>query len=151
MTGPLETRLALAEVAARYAQAVDRRRRADLVALFTTDAVLVQPPALVRRGKNAELAGNETIATGLLAAVGHLHATHHVVGQQVVETCERDSAIAETYCMAHHLYTHGDGLRDNSLAIRYRDEFRLEAGQWRIARRELVVDFAEDRAVTQPG
>ena len=151
MVASLETKLALSDVTARYAQAVDRRNQDVLAALFTADAVLIQPPALVRPNRDAELRGNAEIAAGLVAAVAHLRATHHVVGQQIIAASDRDTASAETYCTAHHIYARRDDIRDHSIAIRYQDTFRRDESGWRIARRELQIDFAEDRPVTQPG
>ncbi len=151
MAASLETRVALGDVTARYAQAVDRHDRDALTALFTVDAVLVQPPALLRRNQDAELHGNAEIAAGVLTAVAHLRATRHLIGQQVIDTSDGDTASAETYCTAHHIYARGDDVRDNTIAIRYRDTFRRDEDGWRIARRELQVDFTDDRPVTQPG
>lgn len=146
----LADRLALADLAGRYAAAVDARDAAALTELFTPDAVLVQPPALVRRGRGAEVSGAEAVVAAVLGATAHLHSTHHAVGQQVLDVGE-DTATGQTYCLAHHVYAGKDGFRDNSLALRYQDEYRRVDGRWLLARRRLVVDFAEDRAVTVPG
>ena len=56
MSSPVEDRLALADVVARYARAVDRRDPAVLRSLFADDAEFVQPPGLVRRGHDPVLA-----------------------------------------------------------------------------------------------
>ncbi|MFI6430427.1 nuclear transport factor 2 family protein [Rhodococcus oryzae] len=143
-------RLDLADLVGRYAAAVDGRDTAALAGLFTTDAEFVQPAALVRRGQSPTVAGPEQITATVLGAVGHLHSTHHAVGQQVL-TVEGDAADGLVYCQAHHIYRVEDGFRDNSLAIRYRDSYRRVDGRWLVARRELTVDFAEDRPVTVPG
>jgi ketosteroid isomerase-like protein len=143
-------RLDLADLVGRYAAAVDSRDTAALAGLFTTDAEFVQPAPLVRRGQSPTVAGPERIAATLLGAVGHLHSTHHAVGQQVL-TVDGDAADGVVYCQAHHIYRVEDGFRDNSLAIRYRDSYRRMDGRWLVARRELTVDFAEDRPVTVPG
>ncbi|WP_127782349.1 nuclear transport factor 2 family protein [Rhodococcus sp. X156] len=150
MTRTLADQLALVDLPGRYAQAVDRRDQAALLALFTDDAVLVQPAALVRKGRSAEIVGAEAVAAGLLQATGHLLGTHHVVSQQVLaEAGEHpDTAHGETYCAAHHLYQRGEETRDNVLFLRYQDTYRRVADGWRIGRRELVVDLSEDRPVT---
>ena len=54
------------------------------------------------------------------------------------------------YCLAHHLYRSGDGMRDSAITLRYRDAYRREDDRWRIARRELIVDIVDDRPVTVP-
>ncbi|MFD4181349.1 nuclear transport factor 2 family protein [Rhodococcus sp. NPDC058514] len=145
-------RAELADLVGRYAAAVDGRDAAALTALFTADAQFVQPPALVRRGQDPVTAGAESISTTVLAATAHLHSTHHAVHQQVLDRTDGDAAVGQTYCTAHHIYRAKDGtMRDNAVAIRYQDRYRKTDGRWQIARRELVVDFADDRAVTVPG
>ncbi|MFC7446796.1 nuclear transport factor 2 family protein [Rhodococcus daqingensis] len=145
-------RAELSDLVGRYAAAVDGRDAATLTGLFAADAQFVQPQALVRRDQDPVTAGAETIATTVLNATAHLHSTHHAVHQQVLDVVDVEEAAGQTYCTAHHVYRAKDGgLRDNVLAIRYQDRYRKVAGSWRIAHRELVVDFAEDRAVTVPG
>ncbi|WP_280423756.1 nuclear transport factor 2 family protein [Nocardia carnea] len=143
-------RLALTTLAARYAQAVDRRDIAAVAALCTSEVVLVLPPELNRADTPAVLRGREAVARAVVSAVSHLVATRHVVEQQVVETGTPGRAYGETYCTAHHIYTRGDGHRDNRIALRYRDTFEYSGGTWLFSRRELVVDFAEDVPVTRP-
>ena len=140
----------LSDLTGRYALAVDDRDPAALAALFTADAEFVQPPAVTRGDEAVVTRGADAIVAVVMGGTAHLHATHHAVHQQVVDV-HGDTAVGSVYCTAHHLYRGRDGLRDNVLAIRYRDDYRRVDGQWRIARRELVVDFAEDRAVTVPG
>lgn len=145
MSSELADRLALADLVAQYAIAVDRRDEA-LAALFTEDAELVQPAGLVRRGRSATLTGNVDITRGVLEAVAHLHSTRHVVHQQLVDRTG-DTARGEVYCDAHHVYATENGHRDYVVAIRYQDEYRRTDGAWRIARRELSVDLTYDVAV----
>lgn len=136
-------------LAARYALAVDDRDAAALAALFTEDAEFVQPPALTRGAGEVVTAGRDAIVATVLGGTAHLHGTHHAVHQPVVDV-DGDTAIGRVYCQAHHLYRGRDGMRDNVIAIRYRDNYRRVDGRWLIARRELTVDFAEDRTVTVP-
>lgn len=143
-------RLALTTLAARYAQAVDRRDAAAVAALCTPEVVLVLPPELSRTKVPAELRGKETVARSVVSAVSHLVATRHVFEQQVAEPDSAGRAYGETYCTAHHIYARGDGHRDNRIALRYRDTFEYSDGIWLFSRRELVVDFAEDVPVTRP-
>lgn len=138
------------ELAGRYAVAVDDRDAAALSALFAPDAEFVQPPALTRGAGELVTVGAEAIAATVLGATERLHATHHAVHQVVVDA-EGDRGTGRVYCLAHHLYPGRDGMRDNAIAIRYRDAYVRIDGRWLIARRELAVDFTEDRAVTVPG
>lgn len=138
----------LRSVVDRYAVAVDSRDRATLVGLFTLDATLVRPASAAPRGERTEVDGSEAIADLILTSLAHLELTRHEVLQQVVEPAtDGDRARAETYCTAHHIYAKGDGFRDNALRIRYRDSFERVDGNWRIARRRLLVDWSEDHPV----
>ncbi|PTR24923.1 uncharacterized protein (TIGR02246 family) [Rhodococcus sp. OK519] len=143
MSSELADRLALSDLVAQYAIAVDRRDELALMALFTADAELVQPTGLVRRGRSAILTGNTDIARGVLEAVAHLHVTRHVVNQQIVDR-SADIARGQVYGEAHHVYATETGHRDYVVAIRYQDEYLRADGAWRIARRELTVDFTYD-------
>lgn len=137
-----------ADLAGRYAVAVDQRAPAALAALFTTDAEFVRPPELTRGAGEVTTAGADTVAQAILGATAHLIRTHHAVHQVVVDVAG-DTAAGVVYCLAHHLYSDRDGQgRDHAVAIRYRDSYRRVSGRWLIARRELVVDFTEDRPVT---
>ncbi|WP_068157092.1 nuclear transport factor 2 family protein [Rhodococcus phenolicus] len=137
------------ELAARYAVAVDDRDAAALTDLFTADAEFVQPPAITRGAGEIVTVGAAAIAGVVLKSTAHLHGTRHEVHQQVVDI-DGDTATGRVYCTAHHLYRGRDGMRNNALAVRYRDTYRLIDDQWLIARRELAVDYAEDIAVTVP-
>ncbi|MET8799054.1 nuclear transport factor 2 family protein [Nocardia sp. NPDC004568] len=142
-------RLAVLTLAARYAQAVDRRDTTALVALFAPEVVFVLPPETNRTNASSELRGREPVARSVVESVSHLVATRHVVEQQVLEIATDHDARGETYCTAHHLYPRGDGHRDHRLALRYQDTFARIGGTWLFSRREIVVDFAEDVPVTR--
>ncbi|WP_413768208.1 nuclear transport factor 2 family protein [Rhodococcus pyridinivorans] len=133
----------------RYAVAVDNRDSAALAVLFTADAEFVQPPAMTRSPNKVVTVGSDAIIALVLDSTAHLHATHHAVHQQVIDV-NGDLATGWVYCLAHHLYRGRDGMRDNAYAIRYRDDYRRVNGRWQIARRELIVDFIDDRVVTVP-
>lgn len=150
MTRELADRLALTDLVAQYAIAVDRRDELALSALFTPDARLVQPTGLVRRGKDPVLDGATAVVEGVLGAVAHLHSTRHVVSQQLVDVTG-DTARGEVYCDAHHVYATESGHRDYIVSIRYLDEYRRDEDAWRIAQRELVVDFTDDREIALLG
>jgi ketosteroid isomerase-like protein len=131
--------VALRSLADRYAQAVDRRDAAALLALFAPGAVVVLPPPMARRLPSAELVGHGQIAT-LIDGVRNFVRTRHVVTQQVVDV-RGDTASGEIYCEAHHILGSDERIRDLVLALRYLDSFaRVDAG-WRFTRRELVLDW----------
>lgn len=142
-------RLALITLAARYAQAVDRRDVTAVAALCAADVLLILPAELNRTRAPAELRGRETVARTVVDAVSHLVATRHVVEQQVARSDTTGRAYGETYCTAHHIYARGAGHRDNRIALRYQDVFECRDGLWLFSSRELVVDFAEDVPVSR--
>ena len=69
-------------------------------------------------------------------------ATTHNTGNQLVEI-DGDSAWAEHYTVASHRWPlDEDGnTRDLVAAVRYVDRMERLAGQWRIARRVMVLDW----------
>jgi len=136
----LEDRLALRELADRYARAVDRRDWELAGRLFTRDCVLVGP--------GYELVGRDAILAGL-RKIDRFSATQHSVHNQLVETSD-DLATGETYCTAHHLYERDGVRRKLSWGIRYQDRCLREAGSWRYQRRELLLDWAQDLPLQQP-
>lgn len=146
-----DDRLAIQDLVARYARAADSRDVEELVALFSVEAELVRPPALLPKGDAAVLRGRQAIADSIVAALKPLHATYHLLGQQTA-TVNGDTATGEVYCMAHHIYLRGtdgnrDSFHDNVMAVRYHDTYERGPAGWVFTRREPVVVFSEDRPV----
>jgi len=135
----LEDRQALRDLAYRYARAVDRRDWALAGELFTRDCVLVGP--------GYELVGRDGILAGL-RRIDQFRATQHSVHNQLVEI-SGDAATGETYCTAHHLYERDGVRRKLSWGIRYQDRCVRDAGSWRYARRELLLDWTQDLPLEQ--
>jgi hypothetical protein len=147
----LADRLAIREVVDLYARAADRVDGAAAAALFTEDGAL----RIFERGTAEpvrERLGREAIATAF-AGLSRYDVTLHVVANHLVDL-DGDAATGETYCLAHHVRTIGEGeaahLSDHLMAIRYLDDFvRTEEG-WRIAQRRLQLEFTEERPVSGP-
>jgi hypothetical protein len=139
MPSDLEDRLALRELAYRYARAVDRRDWALAEQLFTPECVLAGP--------GYELVGRERILAGL-RRIERYDATQHSVHNQLVEI-GGDGASGETYCTAHHLYERDGRRRKLSWGIRYQDRCERVGGVWRYQRRELVLDWSQDLPLEQ--
>ncbi|MEM5275474.1 nuclear transport factor 2 family protein [Cupriavidus taiwanensis] len=130
----LEPKQAIHALTCRYAQAVDRRDFSTLAELFTADARL--------SGPGFHMEGPQAIAKGM-AELGQYRATQHHVHQQLVDI-HGDTATGETYCVANHVYQQDGVQRKLDWGIRYQDRFERLQGQWRIAARELVVDWTQD-------
>jgi len=126
-------------VAYRYARAVDRRDWALAATLFTDDAVL--------KGARYELVGRDRILQGL-RTVERYRATFHAVHNQTLELAG-DEASGETYCVANHLLEREGRPLKLDWGIRYQDRYRRGAdGAWRIARRELIVDWEQESSLS---
>ena len=134
MATSLEDRLALQELSARYARAVDRRDYAAFVTLFTSDGVLCGP--------GYSLKAHGEIEQGI-RLIAQYEATQHCVHNQLVEV-SGDVARGETYCVARHTYAREGVKRKLDMGIRYQDDYRREGGAWRFVRRELVIDWTQD-------
>jgi len=127
------------QLAVRYARAIDRNEPELLGELFTPDAVIEGPGFLMN--------GLDEIrkVPGMLRKMYSF--TIHVVHQQTV-MISGDSAESETYCTANHLMDQGEGKASNLIwSIRYQDSIKRRAGAWRFARRMLIIDWTETRAV----
>jgi hypothetical protein len=144
----LADELELRQIAADYARGVDVPDGPRVAELFLPDGVL----RIFHRGKDepfSERVGREAIATAM-AGLTRYETTLHVIGNQYIDVAG-DSATGETYCLAHHICeVEGKGLLNYVMGIRYLDEYSRTGDGWKIAVRELRVEFTEDRPVTGP-
>jgi uncharacterized protein (TIGR02246 family) len=134
MPASIEDRLALQELAARYARAVDRRDYAAFSALFTADGVLHGPGYAMRAHGEIEKG---------IRLIERYESTQHCVHQQLVDV-RGDTATGETYCVARHVYSRDGIARKLDMGIRYLDEYVRSDREWRFRRRELVLDWTQD-------
>lgn len=84
-----------------------------------------------------------------LAVLEPCRVTTHFVGNHLVRLAG-DSATGETYCLAHEIYPADGPDRMRVRSIRYRDTYRRTNGSWLFARRELTIDWTEDRVLRSP-
>jgi len=145
----LADRLAIRRLVDDYARAADRVDGAAAGACFTPDGVL----RICNRGQAEPVrmrTGPDEIAAAF-AGLGRYDVTLHVVANHYVDL-DGDTATGETYCLAHHIHDADDGTGklDYVMAIRYLDQYRRTEVGWRLAQRELQVEFTEDRPVTGP-
>ncbi len=128
-------RVEIADLAATYAHAVDRRDF-DLLREVFVDTAVLDTGTATRNGVDEILAAMERLR--------RYESTFHILGQQRLRGGP-DTALGETYCEAHHLSSDGDRSTDWIMKIRYIDDLvRTEPG-WRIATRRLAVDWTETR------
>lgn len=135
-------RLALRELAEGYALGIDRRDSAHVGSLFAEDATLVIPRIPESLEPVTELRGRERIERAIARVDMFVHTLHAVVGHVVELDGDRASGVVT--CLAHHLRPDNT---DWVWALRYHDEYVREPDRWRFQRRELWVDWVEERRV----
>jgi len=153
----------LRSLSVAYATAVDGRDGVALASLFEVDGALVVPdypsdlrPVIVRAGREAL----ERIPDGLR----RYDRTFHAVSNQSY-VVDGDRARGEVLCMAHHLSATGaygssapaDGPAhrpadrpagiDAVWFIRYLDAYHRSDSGWKFVRRELHLQWVEERPV----
>jgi hypothetical protein len=124
---------AIKEVQVRYCRACDRMDFEALRACF-------HPHATADYGHGVWNL-DEYMAHATAMSTNFIATTHNT-GNQLVEL-DGDSAWAEHYIVASHrwpLDENGD-TRDLTAAVRYVDRMERHDGEWRIARRVMVLDW----------
>jgi hypothetical protein len=70
--------------------------------------------------------------------------TMHFIGNILVEFRSRELAFSETYCQASHRKKMEDGhVHEHVVGVRYCDRFEKRGGEWRIAHRKALMDWAK--------
>lgn len=132
-----------------YATAVDDRDGERLAGLFVGDGALVVPrypedlrPVVTRSGEELRR---------LPEGLKRYQRTFHQLTNHRYEVAG-SLASGEVLCVAHHLSagTAGPGI-DTVWFIRYRDDCRRTDTGWRFVRRELHLQWVEDRPVGMVG
>jgi hypothetical protein len=146
---PEETadRLAIRELVEAYAYCADRRDAKGQMNLFTTDTHFVVYMNAKDPKPSQELHSREELAP-VFADLNQCAATMHFVGQSTIVTLNRDRALGQAYCIAHHLTVDGEKRRLMIAYLRYVDTFRKIEGAWLFAERLLYVDWLEQRALS---
>ena len=121
------------QVIQRLARATDGRDSAAICACY-------HPGATDDHGAFRGTA--EEFAAWVPAALAPFAATQHFLSPSRIELAG-DTARAETYCTAHHLFPPSDpgGERDSIMGLRYCDRFERRGGPWRIRERVCVWDY----------
>ena len=140
----LADRLEIRALVDEYARFADRIDNEGLAGLFAPDGVL----RIFDRGNPQpvrERIGRAEISEAI-KGLSRYEVTMHLVGNHYV-VLDGDRAKGETYCRACHIRpVEGDATdeRENYVMnIRYLDEFVRSPEGWRIAKRELQLEFAE--------
>jgi hypothetical protein len=138
----IQHRLAIRELAFRYARAADRRDYEAFREIFTPDGRIIgylgdpetQEPIY-------QMIGHDVICQNM-SALEQYETTFHFVGNQLVEI-DGDAAKGETYCTAHHVYTEEGVRMSYTMFVRYQDRFARTDGVWQFSERCLLIDFTQ--------
>lgn len=138
MNDLLTDRLAIADLAARYCRAIDRRDLAVLRELYAPGGV----------DHHTGFDGTiEEYISWLGTVLPLLDGTLHVIGNHLAEI-HGDVAVAETYALAHHWGAPDDDpARNFTSLVRYVDRLERIDGVWRIVERWAV----RERALSDVG
>jgi hypothetical protein len=144
----LADRLAIRELIDSYARCADRRDAEGQKALFTADTQF----AVYMDGPGTEpsyvLEGREALSP-VFDELNRYEATMHFNGQSTV-ILNGDRGTAESYTVAHHVFTEG-GKRQIMVAwLLYLDVFTKIDRSWYFANRELIVEWSETRDLGLP-
>ena len=141
-------RLALQDLVARYARAVDQLDIDLVLSLFQPDATFTLYTTDPSAGEpQIDLTGHEQIG-GLISSLEQWGGTTHFLGQQVVEL-NGDEATGELYAIAHHLDRSGSEPANMVMGLRYQDQYERTDEGWRFAGRTLIADW-QGRQAVQP-
>ncbi|GAA3811133.1 nuclear transport factor 2 family protein [Streptomyces phyllanthi] len=141
----VQDRLDLRQLVDAYALAVDRRLPDLFASLFSDDGQLVVRDTDRPYRKPLVLDGRDGW-TKAFAVLAPCVLTTHFVGNHLVRL-SGDRATGETYCLAHEIYPGGEAGRLLVRSVRYRDSYCRTDGRWRFSRRELTVDWVEERVL----
>lgn len=126
-----------------YALGADQRDTERFLRPFADGAVLrVFDPAT--SAEPVSVRDTREKLADVIVRLRRYETTYHLIGQAAY-----DGADGEVYCVAHHL-DRAKGT-DFVMFIRYRDRYAPHTdGTWRIAQRDVLVDWTETRRVTAP-
>jgi ketosteroid isomerase-like protein len=127
----IEARLAIAELAARYAVAVDSRNLDAIAALFVEDVA-------VGGGQT----GHEALKTQFRGILQSFYRTFHHLGGMVLEFDGPDHANGTVYCRAEH----EAGGRWVTVPLCYFDKYERRDGRWLFVSRRLRTFYHADLA-----
>lgn len=125
----LESRAEIGDLVTRYAIACDEHDIDHLAALFTHDAVFDSPNGLMQaNGRDAVI---EMFCKVLAIRGSGYHWTHdHMI------RFDRGSDTAASGLLLSHAETTPGGVQ-SLVAMKYDDEYRVEGGRWRFAKRTI--------------
>lgn len=126
----LEARDAIRELVARYGLVIDDHDLAGIRALFTADAHFASRDGVMAAS------GRDAIVEQFVGRFQVLGISNHFTHDHIIEFDDADPASASGLVTSHaEVWRNGQALIG---AMRYHDEYRLDAGTWRFQSRELA-------------
>ena len=129
---------AIERVLVRYARGIDRCDEALIASVYHEDSYDEHGPF---HGTGGEFA---TWVVGVLRE--SFEATSHRISNATIELAG-DEARVESYVVAYHKTRSGKSPKLLVVGGRYLDQFARREGEWRIARRIVVVDWSQVSAI----
>jgi ketosteroid isomerase-like protein len=120
----IESHLAIQQLPARYALALDARDVDTLVELFVPDVVVGGP---------ADGVGRPALREFFTANLSHFYRSMHLISGHVIDFDDTDHARGVVYCRAEH----EDAGRWGIMVMNYKDTYARVDGRWLFVRRRL--------------
>lgn len=127
----LRDRRLIADLYDRYAYGVDSLDMALVRSVFDPGCVIVG---------TMEQGGLDDYLEGIEQGLAAYHATMHFKGNQYI-ALEGDRAFVETWVVGYHMEAPGSPLDHLKLGLRYKDEVARRGQDWKITRREAVLQW----------
>ncbi|MFA5630206.1 MAG: nuclear transport factor 2 family protein [Porticoccaceae bacterium] len=122
---------AITEVLMRYSRSIDRKDPQLLSSLYWPEAT---DDHLIYDG---DIPGLVDFCMEFTVGM----ATHHFLGNVLIEVADDSNAYSETYYQAYHnMDAEGGGKEDFTLLGRYLDHFQKRNGEWKMLQRTVAVD-----------
>ena len=147
MTLAVADRLAVSDLVHLYASAVDDRRFADVIELFTATAELRLPDPPRSLDPVLRHHGRDGVRTALSALARVTRTEHAIVGEVYAPSDDAGYALGRITCIAHHWTVTGESVTDVVWHLRYDDEYLRTGRGWRIHGRALTINAIETPTV----
>ena len=134
-------RQAITDVLARYCAGVDRLDAELVASCYHPDAT---DDHGVFRGT-----GHDFAAHVVAVLERHADATHHQLGQVLVDFLDDGVARVESYVLAYHRIDGEAGVELEAFGGRYLDRFEVREGCWRIASRRVLPHWNARGPITE--
>ena len=130
----LEEKQKIIDLTIAYTWIIDRGPRENLQEVFTEDAVFIIDTRYLN--------GIDEIRGKIERTLGGLSASQHIVSNHQV-SIDGDTATSRCYLHAQHTLTGTEGGDNYVMAGRYIDKLVRVDSEWRIAERQLMLDWTE--------